>query len=118
MLLLPFPTVVQSRQTGTQQGEGRGFGGCCRRSRERESDTIVPEVTIGIEAKCEVASVQEVRTQNLKLIRREGVDEIRRRRAERPLRQKGISGTGSYQRIAEIAGAREIVMDISHWGLS
>ena len=69
LLLLPaLSAVVKTCQTCSQQSQRRRFGCRCRSGREREGDAIVPEVTIRIKTKRDVAPVQKVSTQNLKLI--------------------------------------------------
>ena len=58
-------------------------------------------MTVRIEAKGDVASVQEVSTQNFQLIGREGVDEIPARSGERLLRQKCVCRARRDQRIVD-----------------
>ena len=48
---------------------------------------VIPKVTIRIETKSDVASIQEVGTQHPQLIRGERLNEVSRRSRERLLRQ-------------------------------
>ena len=115
--LLALAAIVESRQAGAEQYHSSWLWHGVRSSREAEDYAVIPEVTIRIEPKSDVASIQEVGTQHSQLIRGERVNEISRRCRERLLGQKSICRSYIDQRIVQIALTRKVVVDVGYWSL-
>jgi hypothetical protein len=115
LLLLPPAAVIESCQSSSKKSQRRRLGHGIRSRRERKDYAVIPEVTIRIEAKGDVASVQEVGAQNLKLIGRERVNVVRGGHSKRRPCQKSVGRAGRDQGVVEIARTSEIIDNLRRW---